>query len=626
MYQPSQDFITKLNTFGRRFRARLTVGDVQTANIKSLILTSGSCGADTFTIGSVFASYVDITFANLDLSLTGREMLVEIGLVLPDGTEDPPVEYVPMGYYTVPNPASVTKERDQIKVNAVDRMTTKCSGVYIPAVAFPCKIGQVIADIEEQAGITIECDSDGSGIVEKAMESLTYRDALGYIAALLGGFCYVDRYGNIKIAAYPTESSETVGKDRFQGLSTSDTPYKVEMLTAVVTEGGTDADGNEVEGVSFSEGNGNGLTIANPYMTKALFDAMKSRVVGYSFYSGTASFLGNPCLDPEDAITMINYADKEFFFPCMSITQDFDGGLTTTISTPGIATTDAIVKGPTQKALEQLQTDMVLAKEVIAKKITADQADIKYSNIDFSNIGKAAIEQFFATSGIIKDVVVGDQTVAGELVGVTIKGDLIEGGTVKADKLVIKGEDGLYYKLNVDALGETTASSDDKYQNGLDGSAIIAKSITATKIDVRDLVAFGATIGGFKISDSSIHSGAKESADNATRGIYLGMDGQAAIGDGNDYIKYVKDANGNYHLAVSASEILLSASGKTVDESITAAVENLEIGGRNLIRNSKTLKFDKYYFGKTKGIFLTTSDGCRLMDSDGKYVTATKEG
>ena len=62
------------------------------------------------------------------------------------------------------------------------------------------------------------------------------------------------------------------------------------------------------------------------------------------------------------------------------------------------------------------------------------------------------MEKFYSESGLIKNVVVGDQTITGELVGVTIRGDLIEGNTIKADKLVIKGEDGLYYKLNTNGL------------------------------------------------------------------------------------------------------------------------------------------------------------------------------
>lgn len=157
-------------------------------------------------------------------------------------------------------------------------------------------------------------------------------------------------------------------------------------------------------------------------------------------------------------------------------------------------------------------------KDLDTKKLSAEDAELKFANIDFSNIGKAAMEYFFAKSGLIKDVTIGDATITGELVGVTIKGSLIEGGTIVADKLVIQGEDGLYYKLNTD--GKTVEKEQTDY-NSLNGQVIQAKSVTAEKIDVKDLVAFGATIGGFKIGLNSLFSGVKESVDNTTRGIYM---------------------------------------------------------------------------------------------------------
>ena len=206
--------------------------------------------------------------------------------------------------------------------------------------------------------------------------------------------------------------------------------------------------------------------------------------------------------------------------------------------------------------------------DLYANKLSATDADIKYANIDFSNIGKAAMEYFYANSGLIKNVVVGDQTLTGELVGVTIKGDLIEGNTIIADKLVIKGEDGLYYKLNTDGI--TTEAEQTDY-NSLNGQVIRARSITATKIAVKDLVAFGATIGGFKITDNSIYSGVKESANNGTRGIYLDSTGQIAFGDGHSYIKYYKDTDGTYKLAISAEQITMGGSSTNISDEISAA-------------------------------------------------------
>lgn len=222
-----------------------------------------------------------------------------------------------------------------------------------------------------------------------------------------------------------------------------------------------------------------------------------------------------------------------------------------------------------------------------ATKLTAEQAELKFANIDFGNITEAAVKKLFTDSGIIKDLVVSEGHITGELVGVTIKGDLIEGGTVKADKLVILGENGLYYKLNVNSLGETTAASDPKYQNGLDGSVIIAKSVTAEKVMVDDLVAFGATIGGINISDNTLYSGVKSSADNTTRGFYLDKDGQLVVGDANNFLKYYKDANGDYKLEISASSVSIRSGGTT--KSVESAINDIETKIDNLKDEITTL-------------------------------------
>lgn len=217
------------------------------------------------------------------------------------------------------------------------------------------------------------------------------------------------------------------------------------------------------------------------------------------------------------------------------------------------------------------------------KKLDAESANIKFANIDFSNIGKAAMEYFYAQSGLIKDVVVGDQKITGHLIGVTISGDLIEGNTVKAEKLVVLGEDGLYYKLNVNSLGEAVASSDVKYQNGLDGSVIIAKSVTAEKVSVKDLVAFGATIGGLNITDGSLYSGVKDSINNTTQGFYVDKYGQLYLGDAEHFLRYYKAKDGTYKLAISAKSVTFG-SNQNLEEaweetktSIESKIETVDV-------------------------------------------------
>ena len=257
----------------------------------------------------------------------------------------------------------------------------------------------------------------------------------------------------------------------------------------------------------------------------------------------------------------------------------------------------------TNADIHNLEADYGTFKQTTTDTLTAHTAtinnlDATYAKIDFANIGEAAVENLFAKSGIIEDLVVSEGHITGELVGVTIKGDLIEGGTVVADKLVVKGEDGLYYKLNTD--GVTTEAEQTEY-NSLNGSVITAKSITATKISVDDLVAFDATIGGFNISENSLYSLTKASVDSPLPGVYLDKTGQMAIGDDTNYLKYFKDTDGTWKLMLSASSINFGTSSLEtyVEQTVQDAVGEIEIGdvsvgARNLIRNSTTMIFDSY--------------------------------
>ena len=223
-----------------------------------------------------------------------------------------------------------------------------------------------------------------------------------------------------------------------------------------------------------------------------------------------------------------------------------------------------------------------------ALKASIDNADLKYANVDFSNIGEAAMKKFYADSGLIKNVTIDKGIITGELSGVTITGDLIEANTIAANKLLIKGTDGLYHKLNTDGI---TVEAEQTDYNSLNGGVIAAKSIAATKISVSDLVSFGATIGGFKISNNSIYSGVKETVGNTTRGIYLDDDGQVAFGNSDKYIKFFKDTDNDYKLlisgAVTANEnfkILEDGSMEATNGSFKGTInaDNGAIGGINI--------------------------------------------
>lgn len=277
--------------------------------------------------------------------------------------------------------------------------------------------------------------------------------------------------------------------------------------------------------------------------------------------------------------------------------------------------------------IDKLETD----------KLDATEAELKYANIDFANINMAAVEKLFSDSGIIKNLIVSDGKITGELVGVTIKGDLIEGNTVVADKLVVKGEDGLYYKLNTD--GVTTEAEQTDY-NSLNGTVIQAKSITAEKISVDDLVAFGATIGGFNITESALYSDVKDGPLNTTRGVYLDNTGQFSVGDSEQYVRYFKDALGNYKLEISASSTVLTSTDENVEEALTTLKEDVVHAqdtantaqetadtAESLIRQLSDSISMLVTDGNGTSLMVQTDDGWTFSTADlQKTVDATSEG
>ena len=157
---------------------------------------------------------------------------------------------------------------------------------------------------------------------------------------------------------------------------------------------------------------------------------------------------------------------------------------------------------------------------------------------------------------MIEHLTIKEANTTGALVAVTIKGDLIDANTLKAETLILRGDDGLYHEINLVAgkFTETEVVPDDK----IHGSVIAANSITANQIYVTDLSAFGAKIGGFVIDDYSIHSDLKDSVNNLSQGIFLNSDGLMSVGDESNYIKFYEDETDEskkYKLEISADSI-----------------------------------------------------------------------
>jgi PP-loop superfamily ATP-utilizing enzyme len=74
--------------------------------------------------------------------------------------------------------------------------------------------------------------------------------------------------------------------------------------------------------------------------------------------------------------------------------------------------------------------------------------------------------------------------------GEELTADKINAGTLSVERLLLKGENGLFYAINAQAGGLTsTQLTEEQYQNAISGTALVARSVTADKIAAKSITA-----------------------------------------------------------------------------------------------------------------------------------------
>ena len=151
---------------------------------------------------------------------------------------------------------------------------------------------------------------------------------------------------------------------------------------------------------------------------------------------------------------------------------------------------------------ETIATKAVTTEKLAAEAVTADNIKagaVKTKHLDAGAVTAEKIEAgsitadrmkaktITAESGILADGVVGTAQIAdGSITSakiVSLNADVITAGTLSVKRLILVGEDGLIYNINAAASGLTAEElTNEKYQNQINGTVIVAKSITAVQI------------------------------------------------------------------------------------------------------------------------------------------------
>ena len=142
--------------------------------------------------------------------------------------------------------------------------------------------------------------------------------------------------------------------------------------------------------------------------------------------------------------------------------------------------------------------DKITATDITVEYLEGHYAQIDYTNVDVASIRQGFLQSLMVSQGIVADRIVGSEvTATNVLTGVNVYADDITAGTLSVDRLVFRGnEQSIVYKLNQisGALQEEsvdTINGEVITPRTITADRIVAKAITATEIDVENLVSTG---------------------------------------------------------------------------------------------------------------------------------------
>lgn len=351
----SEQFATTIRSPSRTFNLRLKInGKWIDAGFKKMGYETASTSDEGIQIGSAVAAKIELTVKRINELFENTEIPIEIGLKLPSGK----YEYIPLGFFTAEHP---TLDQTTTTFTAYDRMM-KTTGVYVSELTYPASAESVLKEISTGCGVPCNVSGLNGITIDTAPVGYTYREVIGYIASLAGGFACVDRTGTIVIKWYE-DNGYTINESRIMTFEKNESDYHLDYLTCNV-------DSN----TSFTVGSGTlGITFDNPLTTEEKLNSVYKKVRGFAYRGASLKTLGDIRLDPWDIVT-VEELGKTYKVPVMNITQEYDGGLAMTITAYGKTETETETdyKGPSTKLTERTYAEMMLTKELVSKKVDAE--------------------------------------------------------------------------------------------------------------------------------------------------------------------------------------------------------------------------------------------------------------
>lgn len=329
-------------------------------DINSLKYDSGAYTGDTFAIGSTYSNSVQIEFSHLIENLKlGMEVLPSIGIKTSKG-----YIYEPLGVFIISSEIKMDRNNNLTSISASDRFCG-LEGPYKSKLAYPAKVLDVIAEICAQSGVRANVDDlarlPHQADLPSAIAGQTYRKALGWIAQLYAGYATFDRQGLFTIRTIAEPNYELDPSQYEQaGLTKNEAPYRISGIqcqTTITTKTRDGEDTEETKNYQVGDSNGSQIKLENNIMTPDRLTNIWEQIKDINFYPFSLNWFGNPAIEAGDWLKLQDKQGNKFIVPNNSYTLDFNGGLSATSKADQTSSTDSGIawEGTFSQTIRELQ-------------------------------------------------------------------------------------------------------------------------------------------------------------------------------------------------------------------------------------------------------------------------------
>lgn len=329
----------------------IRAGTYTSSDIKEASFNYGYISGDTFKPGGTVAGSAKLTFTSIITSFNKLDKVYpEIGLKVGDS-----FEWVAMGEYFV-NDINIDRNRNTTELDLMDGMF-KLNQPYISDLTYPAQIRDVIREICVKTGVELETDNLGFRAIQHHIQSkadkkdITFREVLSQAIQLLGFSAFFNRKGKLEIRGL-TESNITITADNYflHGLTKSELVYQIAGITCK----------KDKETLMVGLRTGRSLELENSFMIQNILDDLYYDLKEIKYYPFSLDWQGHLKLDVGQWITLKTNKNETFKIPVLSQSFNFKGGLKSKISADSKAGNDTqyAYKGFLGKRIEQMSTEI----------------------------------------------------------------------------------------------------------------------------------------------------------------------------------------------------------------------------------------------------------------------------